>query len=134
MADNRIYHAYQTAAPIISPISPSSAKPNTSAIKQATTGLSFDQLLGQEITGVKFSQHALQRLESRKIKLDSTHLNKLSQAVEQAAQKGAQESLILMNDSLAFVVSIKNKTVITALDGASIKENVFTNIDSAVIV
>jgi flagellar operon protein len=134
MADNRIYQSYQNTAPIISPISPSSAKSNTSAIKKTTTGLSFDQLLGQEITGVKFSQHALQRLDSRKIKLDNTQLNKLSQAVEKAAQKGAKESLILMNDSLAFVVSIKNKTVITALDGASIKDNVFTNIDSAVIV
>ena len=59
---------------------------------------------------------------------------KLSTAVHKAAQKGAKESLILMNNELALVVSIANKTVITAMDGPSLKDNVFTNIDSAVIV
>lgn len=58
---------------------------------------------------------------------------KLHTAIEKASNKGARESLILMDD-LALVVSIKNKTVITAIDGANIKENVFTNIDSAVII
>ena len=42
--------------------------------------------------------------------------------------------MILMNNDLAFVVSVTNRTVITAMDGSSIKDNVFTNIDSAVIV
>ncbi len=131
MSDNRIYQQYQPL-PQIAPVS--SSKPAGAVVNQPAAGTSFNQILEQEITGVKFSQHALQRLNSRKIQLDSTQLNKLSQAVEQAAQKGAKESLILMNDSLAFVVSVKNKTVITAMDGASIKDNVFTNIDSAVII
>lgn len=122
-------------APIISPANNSSpVRANSATTNKSTTGSNFNQLLEQEITGVKFSQHALQRLNSRKIQLDSTQLSKLSQAVEKAAQKGAKESLILMNDNLAFVVSVKNKTVITAMDGANIKDNVFTNIDSAVIV
>jgi len=121
-------------APIISPAQSSTTAKANSTTNNTTTGSSFNQLLQQEITGIKFSQHALQRLDSRKIQLDSTQLNKLSQAVEKAAQKGAKESLILMNDSLAFVVSVKNKTVITAMDGANIKDNVFTNIDSAVII
>ena len=133
MTDNRVYTTYQPLAPIISPNQTTTATQTGSANK-ATTGSSFDQLLQQEITGVKFSQHALQRLTSRKIQLDSTQLNKLSQAVEKAAQKGAKESLVLLNDNLAFVVSVKNKTVITAMDGANIKDNVFTNIDSAVII
>lgn len=133
MADNRIYNPYQPIAPVISPVKPTTAQADARTHKP-TAGSSFNQLLAQEIAGVKFSQHALQRLNSRKIQLDSTQLAKLSQAVEKAAQKGAKESLILMNDSLAFVVSVKNKTVITALDGTSIKDNVFTNIDSAVII
>lgn len=131
MSDKRIYQQYQPLSQIV-PVS--SSKPAGTVLNQPTAGASFNQILEQEIAGVKFSQHALQRLNSRKIQLDSTQLNKLSQAMEKAAQKGAKESLVLMNDSLAFVVSVKNKTVITALDGASIKDNVFTNIDSAVII
>ena len=134
MADNHIYTTYQSMTPLISPSqAATTTKANTTTAK-TTDGSSFNQLLQQEISGVKFSLHALQRLNSRKIQLDSNQLNKLSQAVEKAAQKGANESLILMNDSLAFVVSVKNKTVITAMDGATIKDNVFTNIDSAVII
>lgn len=131
MADNRIYNTYQPLPPIVSPTQ-TATKANS--VGKTTTGSSFTQLLQQELSGVKFSQHALQRLTSRNINLDSTALQKLGQAVEKAAQKGAKESLILMNDNLAFVVSVKNKTVITAMDGASIKDNVFTNIDSAVII
>lgn len=133
MADNRIYQPFPPIAPVTSPSKSNTSQSGISGNK-ANASANFNQLLQQEITGVKFSQHALQRLDSRKIKLDSSQLAKLSQAVEKAAQKGAKESLILMNDNLAFVVSVKNKTVITAMDGASIKDNVFTNIDSAVII
>ena len=94
---------------------------------------SFGQILDQQLSGVKFSQHAKERLQTRNISFGQAELTKLSSAIEKAAVKGARESLVLM-DNLALVVSIKNRTVITALDGASIKDNVFTNIDSAVIV
>ncbi|QDR80496.1 TIGR02530 family flagellar biosynthesis protein [Sporomusa termitida] len=133
MADNRIYNPYQPLNPAASP-SNTVASPGGKTQNKITAGPSFNQILEQEIAGVKFSQHALQRLHSRKIQLDGSQLSKLSQAVDKAAQKGAKESLILMSDNLAFVVSVKNKTVITAIDGASIKDNVFTNIDSAVII
>lgn len=93
----------------------------------------FGQILNQELTGIKFSQHAKDRLQTRNIQLGQAELTKLNSAVEKAAQKGSRESLVLM-DNLALVVSIKNRTVITALDGANIKDNVFTNIDSAVII
>jgi flagellar operon protein len=91
----------------------------------------FQDQLGQ--TDLKFSAHALKRLESRQISLNSKDMALLEDAVNKAEAKGAKESLILM-DQLALVVSIKNRTVITAVDGASLKDNVFTNIDSAVIV
>ncbi|HOK41795.1 MAG TPA: TIGR02530 family flagellar biosynthesis protein [bacterium] len=83
--------------------------------------------------GVKFSGHAITRIQNRKIDLTIEDLNRLNKAIEKAKEKGAKESLVLMDD-IALIVSVKNKTVITALDGESIKENVFTNIDSAIIV
>ncbi|WP_418790238.1 TIGR02530 family flagellar biosynthesis protein [Phosphitispora sp. TUW77] len=95
----------------------------------------FKDLLEAQIAsgGVKFSSHAQQRMEVRNIRLTGAELAKISSAVDKAAQKGARDSLIMMNN-LAFVVSVKNKTVITAMDDVSMKEHVFTNIDSAVIV
>ncbi|NLT96254.1 MAG: flagellar protein [Clostridia bacterium] len=97
---------------------------------------SFQAILEKQIAQnqeLKFSKHAQDRLNLRNIKLSSEEVSKLNTAVEKAANKGAKESLILM-DNLAFVVSIKNKTVITAIDGANIKDNVFTNIDSAIVI
>jgi flagellar operon protein len=95
----------------------------------------FRQLLDQEINPNKlhFSKHARQRLQARNIELDQEDLEKLQTAVGKARDKGARDSLIIM-DKLALVVSIKNNTVITAVDEESIQDNVFTNIDSAVIM
>jgi flagellar operon protein len=84
-------------------------------------------------TPLKFSAHALQRLESRKIKLTADDLARMNAMADKAAAKGAKQSLFMMND-VALVVSIKNRTVITAVDRDSMKENVFTNIDSAAII
>ena len=83
--------------------------------------------------GIKFSSHAKTRLESRNILMSSESIAKLSDAMDRAQQKGAKESLILMQEA-AFVVNVNNRTVITAMDEANLQENVFTNIDSAVIV
>ncbi len=96
----------------------------------------FEELLKEKLgeqQGLKLSAHARTRIESRNIPFDSQRVEKLALAVEQAAGKGARESLILMDDA-AFIVSVENRTVITAVDRESLKENVFTNIDSAVIV
>lgn len=82
---------------------------------------------------LKFSAHAQERLSLRNINLSADDLNRMNQAVNKAASKGAKQSLLVM-DKQAFIVSVPNRTVITALDEGSMKENVFTNIDSAVIV
>lgn len=107
------------------------------AIRDAGTAAapSFGEVLRKEIEGqgVRFSGHAQMRMRTRNISLSEADMAKLAQAVDRASAKGARESLILM-DNLALVVSIRNRTVITAVDGEHIKENVFTNIDSAVIV
>src|ERR1700687_2721156 len=86
-----------------------------------------------QTSGLKFSAHAQDRIQSRNIQLSPQALSKLSEVVDKASAKGAKESLILMNDT-AFVVSVKNRTVITAVDGPSLKDNIFTNIDSAAII
>ncbi len=83
---------------------------------------------------VEFSSHAIKRLESRQIDvIENDRLERLNKGVELAAEKGSEESLILV-DSTAFIVSVKNNTVITTVSADDLKGNVFTNIDSAVIV
>lgn len=95
----------------------------------ASTG-SPGQALG---TGaVRFSAHAQTRINSRQIALDNSHLDRLQGAVQKAASKGAKDALVLMDD-LAMVVSVTNRTVVTVVDKDNLKQNVFTNIDSAVI-
>lgn len=82
---------------------------------------------------LKFSAHAQQRLQSRNITLSQTDLAKMNAMADKAAAKGAKQSLFMMGNT-AMVVSIANRTVITAVDQQSMKENVFTNIDSAAII
>lgn len=96
----------------------------------------FEELLQSTVdrgVSLKFSAHAKERLSLRNINLSEEDLNRMNDAVNKAAAKGARQSLLVM-DNQAFIVSVPNRTVITALDGGSMKENVFTNIDSAVIV
>ena len=100
-----------------------------------TSNSPFAQVLDQKLPsdGVKFSQHAQDRLRARNINFSANDLANLEGAVNSVAQKGGKESLVMMGDS-ALVVSIKNRTVVTAMDRAQMKGNVFTNIDSAVII
>ena len=82
---------------------------------------------------VKLSGHAAKRLEQRGIELRTEQMDQINSALDKAAAKGAKESLILMKD-VALIVNVKNRTVVTALDEQSMKNNVFTQIDSAVII
>jgi flagellar operon protein len=106
-------------------------------------GPAFDQLLKDSIgkpsadslstESLKFSSHAMSRIRDRSISMGPELMQKLEKAVDTAAQKGAKESLILSNDA-AFIVSVKNKTVITVVDRNQMQGNVFTNIDSTVVI
>jgi len=82
---------------------------------------------------LKFSAHATQRLADRQITLTQHDQANISRAVDKAAAKGARETLLLM-DKVAFVVSVPNRTVITAMPQYELADTVFTNIDSAVVV
>jgi flagellar operon protein len=95
-------------------------------------GPSFGKVLAEQTAQVQFSGHALQRVRRRGIEVDAGIVQRLQNGVERAAAKGARESVVFV-DSTAFVVSVRNRTVITAVDRDHMKDHVFTNIDSAVI-
>jgi len=120
----------QNSVPVVQPTSTLarvSAPPSNS-------GGDFQKVLEQQLVkDLKFSAHAQQRLASRQIRLTPQEMSGLREAVGKAEAKGAKESLVVM-ERVALVVSVKNRTVITAVDSQSMKDNVFTQIDSAVIV
>lgn len=97
-------------------------------------GLSFQEILNQKSDAgeVKFSKHAKGRLEDRNIELTKGQMDRLNEGTARAQQKGIRESLVLV-DGLAFIVNIPNHTVVTAMNQQDTAENVFTNIDGAVI-
>ena len=103
-----------------------------------TSDISFEDILSakqKELTEgqpLRFSKHANARLESRGIDLTLEQTARLESGVNQAMEKGIKESLVLI-DSLAFIVNVPSKTVVTAMDQTETDRNVFTNIDGAVI-
>ena len=89
--------------------------------------------LTQASQGLKFSAHATQRLRERQIQFDPETLAKLNDAITKADSKGVQDTLIL-TDKAALIVSVPNRTVVTAMDRNNLSGNVFTNIDGAIII
>ncbi len=130
------------AAPAGAPTAPGTTKPADDATRKRTANGGADAALGQSFAEaleqaggsqpLQFSRHALARVQRRGIELDSATLGRLSEGVGRAASKGSRDSLVLV-DGTAFVVSVSNRTVITAVGSEQMKDNVFTNIDSAVI-
>jgi flagellar operon protein len=109
----------------------------TSAQNTSAEKLSFEEILRrkQEVTEsseLKFSKHASMRLNDRNINLSDEQNARLESGVLRASEKGIQESLVIV-DSLAFIVNVPNKTVVTAMDSGESSDNIFTNIDGAVI-
>jgi flagellar operon protein len=104
-----------------------------SGAKTKATAGSFDQALARQMDHkVGFSRHAQDRMASRGICFSDSELQRLNGAVDQVQAKGGRDSLVLM-DNTALVVSVKNRQVVTVMDQAQLKDNVFTNIDSAII-
>ena len=107
---------------------------------KSSQGMSFEEILQkQQIQGtsakeaVKFSKHAANRLNDRKIELTEKQLERLNDGTKKAGQKGIRDSLVLV-DQLAFIVNTKRNTVITAMEQKEADENIYTNIDGAVII
>lgn len=99
----------------------------------AGKGLVNPTLKSNPVENLKFSNHAVERMQSRGIRFTPEDMTRLNEAVNRAASKGSKDSLILMKDS-ALIVSVKNKTVVTVMDKTALKENVFTNIDSTIVM
>ncbi len=109
--------------------------PKAPAAKQPG-GLSFQEILEQAsgITKeVRFSKHASNRLNTRNIELTDGQMERLNEGAKKAQAKGIRDSLVLV-DSLAFIVNVPSSTVVTAMEQSEAQENIFTNIDGAVII
>lgn len=120
---------------MISKIGQPQHKINSSINQRLNANLDFSKVLeqAQNKADLKISAHALDRLRERNISLTDKDISTLKTAVENLRLKGGREALILYKN-VAYITSVKNNTIITAVDSENLKENVFTNIDSAVIV
>jgi len=104
--------------------------------KQTIENSKFNELLKKELDrqkGFVISNHAAERLKDRNIVLHENDMKKINEAIDKAQDKGAREALILYKD-IALVTSIRNRTVITALDKNNNEGAVVTNIDSVVLL
>jgi flagellar operon protein len=120
---------YNNPIPRIPPVKNTGETHNRQNVQQAG---SFAKILQDKLNqDVKISKHAQMRMEMRNVNLTQTQRQKLSDAIDKAQDKGVKDTLIVM-ERMAFVVNVKNRTVITAMNSAEMRENVFTNIDGAV--
>lgn len=121
---------------LLPPIGTGPTQPTPSArSEREPAGRPFAEVLTDAAKGadaLRFSKHALERVQRRGIPLDASTLGRLQSGVERIAAKGSRDSLVLV-DGTAFVVSVPNRTVITAVGAEHMREQVFTNIDSAAI-
>ncbi|MCH5345073.1 MAG: flagellar protein [Acetatifactor sp.] len=112
------------------------SKPRTDEAK-TTEGLSFQEILAQKSKGetgsLRLSKHAANRLTDRGIELSIEQWQRLEGGARKAEQKGIKDSLVIVDD-LAFIVNVPNQTIVTAMDSTQTDENVFTNINGAVIM
>lgn len=111
---------------------------NTADNRVSKSQISFqDVLLQKTLQGqseeLKFSKHAAGRLSDRGIELSDNQMERLNDGVRKAQQKGIRDSLVIV-DQLAFIVNVPNNTVVTAMDSTETNDNVFTNINGAVIM
>ena len=112
---------------------------NPKSTEAATTGnVSFEEILKQkqdvtESPELKFSKHAAMRLSNRNISLSKEQNERLESGVQKAKEKGIQETLVIV-DSLSFIVNVPNRTVVTAMSQDESDDNIYTNIDGAVII
>lgn len=107
---------------------------NAAAVSER--GNSFNEVLKSRIgetDGLQFSRHAAERADQRGIEMSDSFLGQLQSAVEKARLKGAKD-VVIISDKGAFIVNVPNNTVVTTMSENEMKENIFTNIDSAVLL
>jgi flagellar operon protein len=107
---------------------------STAAVSEC--GGSFGDMLKKRIGSreeLRFSRHATDRVKQRGIEVSEPFLNDLQCAVEKARSKGAKD-VVIISERGAFIVNVPNNTVVTTMSGKEMKENIFTNIDSAILL
>lgn len=118
----------------VTPNSRSREDISDSSFREALQVLQKPEVIsGAEPSRLKFSNHAIERMQSRGVQFSQDQLMRIGQAIDKAAAKGSRNTL-LITDQSALIVSVKDKTVVTVMDKSNMKENVFTNIDSTVMV
>ncbi len=106
---------------------------NPKAVSVRESGKTFEEVCKEKSEGLRFSKHAGERLAMRNINLTDSQIQRLEEGTQKASKKGIKESLMIM-DNMAFIVNVTNSTVITAMAQTEQRENIFTNIDGAVII
>lgn len=104
--------------------------------QKSDNGHTFDRVLKQQINKKDtfvVSGHAAERLQSRNINLNEEDMKTINEGINKAEEKGCVNSVILYKNA-ALVTSIKNRTVITVMDKDNSKDNIFTNVDSVVLL
>ncbi|MFQ6604287.1 MAG: TIGR02530 family flagellar biosynthesis protein [Fidelibacterota bacterium] len=133
LAELTIQHRIQSPRTV----NPTPAKgPENVAQNTASARPAFRDVLHQQIKdkqNLTFSAHAMKRLDQRHINLTPQNMERLQEGLQMVERKGSQSSLLFM-DGTAFVLSVTNKTIITALSPEATREHVFTNIDSVAVV
>jgi flagellar operon protein len=97
---------------------------------------SFNEILQNQIkmnSNLTFSKHAVLRVAERDVDLSNDSISRLDEGVRIAQSKGLNDTLIIV-DKTAFIVNVKNNTVVTTVSGDNLRGNVFTNIDGTVII
>lgn len=130
MTDNRINYGYTGKA---SPLKSDMVK---EMLSRPSSGASFEAVLKEQLdknSELQFSKHARERVDQRGINITNTLLDSLNEAVDKARAKGARD-VVIIGPKEAFIVNVTNNVVVTTMSGNEMKDNIFTNIDSAIIL
>ena len=110
--------------------------PSNEALRAKAAGISFETMLQEQLdknSPLQFSKHAKERIDQRGIEVSKTLLDSIEGAVSKARSKGARD-VVVIGATGAFIVNVPNNMVITTIAGSEMKDNIFTNIDSAVLI
>ena len=111
-------------------------------VRRRDAGSQFGSMLQREIASasqeresfsVAFSKHARARAEERGIEVTDTLMDQLADSVERASAKGAT-NILAFDATRAFIINVPHGRVITTMSQEEMEENIFTNIDGAVII
>lgn len=133
MLINNNYTAFVGSTPLVE----NSAPLGSSQSNDVASTVNFGEMLGKELQKseeqLKFSKHAQNRISQRAIDLSPELMEQVTNAVNNAQEKGITDALILGSNN-AFIVNVPTRTVITTMNSNEMKQNIITNIDGTVLI